>query len=35
MFKNLSQKTILSGNSALFIAWIQDSTRNMRCAIGY
>lgn len=35
MFKDLSQKPILSGNSALFLAEIQDTTRNMRCAIGY
>lgn len=35
MFKDLSQKPVLSGNSAFFLAEIGDITKNMECYIGY
>ena len=35
MFSELLKKPILSGNSALFLAEIQDITKNMNYAIGY
>ena len=35
MFKDLSRKTVLSGNSALFLAEIEEVTKKTKYAIGY